>query len=90
MIIYSELTDKTYGSVDECLSAEKEYKSKKEEEAKARKAHEEEREKAYEEAIAACDRYLKLSGIEVNCNKVSTDADLDRIVNILFDNILFD
>ena len=65
MIIISELTGKEYKTVDECLKAEKDFLKKKEEEEKVKKAHEEELDKAYHDAIAACDRYLKLRGIEI-------------------------
>ena len=65
MIIVSELTGKEYKTVDECLKAEKDFQKKKEEEAKAKKAREEELDKAYHDAIAACDKYLKLRGIEI-------------------------
>jgi hypothetical protein len=65
MIIISELTGKEYKTVEECKEAEEIFLKKKEEEAKAKKAHEEELDKAYEEAIAACDRYLRLRGIEI-------------------------
>lgn len=65
MIIISELTGKEYKTVDECLKAEKDFLKKKKEEEKAKKAHEEELDKAYHDAIAACDRYLKLRGIEI-------------------------
>ena len=65
MIILSELTGKEYKTVDECIKAEKDFLKKKEEEEKAKKAHEEELDKAYHDAIAACDKYLKLRGIEI-------------------------
>ena len=65
MIIISELTGKEYKTMEECLKAEKDFLKKKEEEEKAKKAHEEELDKAYEEAIAACDKYLRLRGIEI-------------------------
>ena len=65
MIIISELTGKEYKTMEECLKAEKEIRKKKEEEERAKKAHEEELDKAYHDAIAACDKYLKLRGIEI-------------------------
>ncbi len=65
MIIVSEITGKEYKTVDECLKAEKDFRKKKEEEERAKKAHEEELNKAYHDAIAACDKYLKLRGIEI-------------------------
>lgn len=65
MIIISELTGKEYKTVDECLKAEKDFRKKKEEEERAKKAYEEELDKAYHDAITACDKYLKLRGIEI-------------------------
>lgn len=65
MIIISELTGKEYKTTEECLKAEKDFLKKKEEEEKAKKAKEEELDKAYNDAIAACDKYLKLRGIEI-------------------------
>lgn len=65
MIIISELTGKEYETVEECKEAEEIFLKKKEEEKKIKKAHEEELDKAYKEAIAACDKYLKLRGIEI-------------------------
>ena len=75
MIIYSEILDKAFDSVDSCLQAEAEYKvelKKKEEEEKVRK---EELDKAYAEAIAACDRYLEWAGFVV---EKETDIDNDN------------
>ena len=63
MIISSELTGKTYKTVEECLAAEEVFKKEEEKKRKAKELHEQELDKAYEEAIAACDRYLKLAGI---------------------------
>lgn len=68
MIISSEITGKTYKTVDECLAAEKKFieeKKAKEEAAKAVKEFEAKKDEAYKKAIAACDEYLKLCGIEV-------------------------
>lgn len=69
MIIFSELTNKQYDSVKDCLAAEKEFKAKED----TKRA---ELDKAYEEAIAACDRYLELAGI-----KVDMDIDIDEDEN---------
>lgn len=85
MIISSELTGKTYKTVEECLKAEKEYKLQKEEEEKAKADLQKEKDEAYEEAINACNRFLKLCGIEVDFNnrgyriKVHSDDKADRI-----------
>ena len=65
MIISSEITGKTYKTVDECLAAEKAFIEKKEAEEKAAKELEAKRDEAYKKAIAACDEYLKLCGIEI-------------------------
>ena len=64
MIISSELTGKTYETVDECLKAEEQYRLQKEAEAKAKADHEKAMDEAYKKAIEACDAYLKLAGIE--------------------------
>ena len=61
MIISSEITGKTYKTVDECLAAEKKFVEEKE----AAKELEAKKDEAYKKAIAACDEYLKLCGIEV-------------------------
>lgn len=65
MIISSEITGKTYKTVDECLAAEKVFIEKKEAEEKAAKELEAKKDAAYKKAIAACDEYLKLCGIEI-------------------------
>lgn len=65
MIISSELTGKYYTSVAECLKDEELFLKKQEEEKKAKEEHEKALDKAYEEAVAACDKYFKLAGIEV-------------------------
>ena len=64
MIISSELTGETYKTVEECLAAEASYKEKEEEKRKAAQRKRQELDEAYEEAITACDRYLKLAGID--------------------------
>ena len=94
MIISSELTGKEYKTVDECLEAEKIFLKKKEEEKKAKEAYEAELEEAYNEAIAACDRYLRLRGIEIEEDDNSFIATIrggrdneelfERIFNLMF------
>lgn len=64
MIISSELTGKTYETVDECLAAEALHKEEEQKKKEAEKLRKEELDKAYEEAIAACDKYLKLVGVK--------------------------
>ena len=65
MIISSEITGKTYKTVEECLAAEKAFMEKKEAQEKAAKELEAKKDEAYKKAIAACDEYLKLCGIEI-------------------------
>ena len=65
MRIISDITGKEYKTVDECLMAEEDYKLQKEAEEKARKELEAQKDEAYKKAIAACDEYLKLCGVEV-------------------------
>lgn len=93
MIIYSEILDKTFNSVNECLEAEIAYN-----EAEAKRKEEEEAlqaeiDKAYEEAITACDKYLELVGLkkqdedDISFRIYSDDADdklFETILNVLF------
>ena len=60
MIIYSEITGETYGSVNECIDAEVAYKRAKLKEKAEKEAKAKALDEAYEEAIAACNKYLKL------------------------------
>lgn len=69
MIIISEITGKEYNTVDECIAAEKEFLEKQEAAEKIKKAREEELSKAYDEAIAACDRYFELAGMDVEIDE---------------------
>lgn len=64
MIISSEITGKTYKTVEECLAAEKKFMAEKAAKEKAEKDLEAKKEVAYQKAIDACDEYLKLCGIE--------------------------
>jgi hypothetical protein len=93
MIIYSEILDKTFDSVNECLDAEIAYKKAEAEKKEAEEARQAEIDKAYEEAIAACDKYLELVGIknddedEYSFKIYSDDADdklFETILNVLF------
>lgn len=72
MIISSELTGKTYKTVEDCLRAEKEHKEAEQKKLAEQKAHEEKLNKAYDEAIAACNRYFELAGVNF---KVLEDKD---------------
>lgn len=76
MIISSELTGKRYKTVEECLEAEKEFLRKKEEEKKAKEAQQAAIDKAYEEAVAACDKYFELVGIDLETIPVSKVFDV--------------
>ena len=60
MIIYSEITGKTYNSAAECIDAEVAYKRAKLKEEAEKKAKLKAIDEAYDEAIAACNKYLKL------------------------------
>lgn len=91
MIISSELTGKQYKSVEECLEDEKNFLRKKEEEKKAKEEHEKALNKAYEEAVAACERYFKLAGIEVDMDEdgwsIKTTSDIsdnDDVFDLLY------
>ena len=68
MIISSEITGKTYKTVDECLAAEKKFLEEKARKEKATKELEAKKDEAYKKAIEACDEYLKLCGVELEFN----------------------
>lgn len=80
MIIASEITGKTYDTVDECLVAEKEFLKKKLAEEKAELERQEALEEAYEEAIEACGRYLELAGY---CFEEEDDEEEEELVEFL-------
>ena len=89
MIIYSEILNKEFDSVDECLLAEEEHKMAQEK-AKAEEAERQEAlDKAYNKAIEACEEYLKLAGVDVKVKHYGLDDDdddfewLDRLFRIL-------
>jgi len=69
MRIISDITGKEYKTVDECLAAEKAFEEKKAKEEAEKKALKEKKDAAYQKAIAACDEYLKLCGIELEFTK---------------------
>lgn len=88
MIIISELTGEKYKTVEECQKAEENFLKEKKEQAKAKQAHREALDKAYNEAIEACERYLKLSGVEYefddehNTVKIYKENDKNKLFDI--------
>ena len=68
MIISSELTGKTYKTVEECLKAEKEYKLLKEEEEKKKADIEKRKDFLYNRIIADCDEFMELCGLKLETN----------------------
>lgn len=93
MIIYSEILDKTFDSVNECLDAEIAHQKAEAEKKEAEEALQAEIDKAYEEAITACDKYLELVGLkekdgdDISFRIYSDDADdklFETILNVLF------
>ena len=96
MIILSEITGKEYDTVDECIADENLFMEKIEAEKKAREEHEKAIHKAYKEAIAACEKYFELVGVDIECKcnehgckcKASTnDTDIlfEQFFNSLFE-----
>ena len=65
MIIYSEILDKQFDTVDECLEAELKFKREEKEKEKAKAEHEKKLNAAYDKAMKAIDEYLELAGITV-------------------------
>ncbi len=64
MIISSELTGKTYKTVEECLEAEAIFAEEQKKKQEAEQLRSKKLDEAYKEAIAACDRYLELAGVD--------------------------
>ena len=81
MIISSEITGKTYDTVEDCIAAEREFKAKEREKKEAEKKHKEELDKAYEEAIAACDKYLELAGVKIEEKEINS---VDKLIEEFF------
>ena len=73
MVIYSEITGKSYNTVKECLDAENDYKSKKAERAKA-----------YEELVEACNNYSKLTGKTYKICLDETASGLNNFMDLFF------
>lgn len=65
MIIYSEILNKEFDTVKECLDAELEFKRAEKEKEKAKAEHEKKLNAAYDKAMKAIDEYLELAGITV-------------------------
>ena len=65
MIIYSEILDKQFDSVDDCINAELEFKRKEKEKEEARKEHQKKLDEAFDKAMKAFNEYLELAGFEV-------------------------
>ena len=65
MRIISDITGKEYKTVEFCLADEKKFLEAKEAEEKAAKELEAKKDEAYKKAIAACDEYLKLCGVDL-------------------------
>ena len=90
MRIVSDITGKEYKTVDECLTAEKKFLEEKVRKEEAAKELEAKKDEAYKKAIAACDEYLKLCGIDMETNgngykiKIHSDSEADKI----FEDIL--
>lgn len=90
MKIISELTNKEYSTVEECLEDEKAYKAKEEEKRKAEKLRLEEKEadKAYLDELRtaaddALDAYRKAL-IEYNKKYKLRDDNFDRLFSAMF------
>lgn len=75
MIIYSEILDKTFDSVDECIDAEYAYKMAEKKAAEEKAEYDKKCEDAYQKAIAACDEYLKLVGVDLDIDDNDDDYD---------------
>ena len=93
MIISSELTGKTYETVEDCLAAEKAFKEEEKRKAEAEAKKNEELDKALDEVIAACEKYLELAGINYKISDGESESltgtlDLDFINPFLMKELL--
>ena len=75
MIIYSEILNKEFDSVDACLDAELAFKRKEKEKKEAEAAHQKALDEAYHKAIDACEEYLKLAGVDVKVKECKCECD---------------
>lgn len=95
MIIYSEILDKQFDTVDECLEAELKFKREEKEKERAKAEHEKKLNAAYDKAMKAIDEYLELAGITVEetengyrvIERVS-DEDAEDIWNSILDTLM--
>ena len=85
MIIYSEILNKEFDSVDACLDAELAFKRKEKEKKEAEEKRQKTLDEAYQKAINACEEYLKLAGIDMKVEecKCGCDDDFDWLDEIL-------
>lgn len=95
MIIYSEILNKEFDTVDECLEAELKFKREEKEKERAKAEHEKKLNAAYDKAMKAIDEYLELAGITVeeteNGYRViqrMTNEDAEDIWNDILDTFL--
>lgn len=65
MIIYSEILNKEFDTVEECVDAEVAFKREQRKKEKEKEEHQKKLDAAYDKAMKAMDEYLELAGITV-------------------------
>ena len=65
MIIYSEILNKEFDTVEECIDAEVAFKREQNRKEKEKEEHQKKLDAAYDKAMKAIDEYLELAGITV-------------------------
>lgn len=95
MIIYSEILDKEFDTVSECIDAEVAFKREQKRKEKEKEEHQKKLNAAYDKAMKAIDEYLELAGITVeeteNGYKITermSDASADDIWDSLVEALV--
>lgn len=95
MIIYSEILNREFDSVEQCIDAEVAYKREQRKKEKEKEEHQKKLDAAYDKAMKAIDEYLELAGITVEetengyrvVERVS-DEDAEDIWNSILDALM--
>ena len=91
MIIYSEILNKEFDTVEKCIDAEVAFKREQRKKEKEKEEHQKKLDAAYDKAMKAIDEYLDLAGITVeeteNGYKI-TECVSDESAEDIWDSII--
>ena len=95
MIIYSEILNREFDTVEECVDAEVAFKREQRKKEKEKEEHQKKLDAAYDKAMKAIDEYLELAGITVEETENGyriiermTDEDAEDIWNSILDTLM--